>query len=106
MNNQVKLIDQTKLLEWIDDELAKQYPESVAQYVDGRETVLEILKHRIEQGIFNPDTSTVPTIKPGDKVKHKRRGVGIVVDSYGSKTVADFDDGLFEVLNRELEVVE
>ncbi|MCM3257127.1 hypothetical protein M3664_04930 [Paenibacillus lautus] len=39
----------------------------MAQYVDGRETVLEILKHRIEQGIFDPDTPPVPTIKPGDK---------------------------------------
>lgn len=62
------LISKSKLFEWIKVELAKEYPDSVAQYVDGRETVLEILRHRIEQGVFSPDLIPLPTIKPGDKV--------------------------------------
>ena len=62
------LISKSKLFEWIKVELAKEYPDSVAQYVDGRETLLEILRHRMEQGAFSPDPIPLPTIKPGDKV--------------------------------------
>jgi len=63
VNKQPRIIDADKLLEWIKTEIAKEYPEGVNQYVDGRETVLEILKLRLEQGTFDPDPIPLPTIK-------------------------------------------
>ena len=53
MNNQVKLIDSSKIL-W---ELALQ----------GFAT--DDLKRKVNEGAFDPDTPPVPTIKPGDKVR-------------------------------------
>ncbi|MDR0269621.1 DUF3553 domain-containing protein [Paenibacillus sp.] len=89
MNKQEHFISSDKLLAWIESELTKEYPESVNQYVDGRETVLEILKHRIEQRIFEPDHITLPTLKPGDKVRHKENkawGIGNVHYYYKDET--------------------
>lgn len=62
MNNQVKLIDADKIL-W---ELALQG------------FMTDDIKRKIDAGEFDPDTPPVPTIKPGDKVRHKRLGESIV----------------------------
>lgn len=65
MSKQEKLISANKLNNWIIAELGKRYPEEQSQYVDGRETVLEILRWKIVKGELDADP--VPTIKPGDK---------------------------------------
>ncbi|MNW52248.1 hypothetical protein D3C74_297630 [compost metagenome] len=86
MDKQPKLIDADKLLGWINTELAKEYPESVNQYVDGRETLLEILKMRLEQGKFNPDPIP-PTINPKDRVRHrsiKTKGFVVETSDFGA----------------------
>lgn len=46
---------------------------------------LFILSNDIEKGIFDPDPIPLPTIKPGDKVRHKDRkmkylGIGNVLE--------------------------
>lgn len=47
-------IDTDKIMEWINFEIAKQFPDGVKEYVDGRRSVLELLARRIEQGVFAP----------------------------------------------------
>lgn len=66
MNKQPELIDADKLLEWINFEIAKKFPDDVRQYEDGRRSVMTLLKRRIEQGVFSPDPIPLPTIKPGE----------------------------------------
>lgn len=67
MNNQVKLIDQTKLLEWLED----QKENSTMLY---ESIILSKIERAVLDGKF--DTPPVPTIKPGDTVRHV--GVGTV----------------------------
>lgn len=62
-----KLIDTDKIMEWINFEIAKQFPDGVKEYADGRKSVLELLARRIEQGVFAPYPSPLSTIKPGKK---------------------------------------
>lgn len=61
MNNQVKLIDQAKLLEWLED----QKENSTMLY---ESIILSKIERAVLDGKF--DTPPVPTIKPGDKVKY------------------------------------
>lgn len=77
MSKQEKLISANKLNNWIIAELGKRYPEEQSQYVDGRETVLEILRWKIVKGELDADP--VPTIKPGDKVFKPGYGSGVVI---------------------------
>lgn len=72
MNKQPELIDADKLLEWINFEIAKKFPDDVRQYEDGRRSVMTLLKRRIEQGVFSPDPIPLPTIKPEDWVYHTK----------------------------------
>jgi hypothetical protein len=74
MNNQVKLIDENKLLEWINTMYNKKLPDELKEYRDGRQVVLDLLEIQIKSGRFAPDTPPVPTIKPGDKVRHVGTG--------------------------------
>jgi hypothetical protein len=73
MNNQVKLIDTEKTLEWF------------IQHLDPFH--VERFREAINRGILAPDTPPVPTIKPGDKVRHKERemknGMVILVSQNG-----------------------
>ncbi|MGC6586558.1 hypothetical protein ACPV3A_16520 [Paenibacillus sp. Dod16] len=63
MNNQVKLIDADKLRIWLAKRM--HHPRI---YGDPFKCVLDAMLN----GEFDPDTPPVPTIKPGDKVYHKR----------------------------------
>jgi hypothetical protein len=87
MNNQVKLIDAGKLQVWIDAEFEKRFPNDVYGYADGRQSILDRLEQKVNEGLFDPDTPPVPTIKPGDKVRHKERemknGMVILVSQNG-----------------------
>ncbi len=62
MNNQVKLIDESKLLDWINTMYNKKLPDEIKEYRDGRQTVLDLLEIQIKSGRFAPDTPPVPTI--------------------------------------------
>ncbi|MNW38089.1 hypothetical protein D3C74_151480 [compost metagenome] len=96
-----KLIDADKLMGWINTELAKEYPESVNQYVDGRETLLKILKVRLEQGKFNPEPIP-PTIKPGDKAIHSDLGQVKIISEPMVSVLKDKTE--YEVYLSDLEV--
>lgn len=81
-----RLIDADKIMEWINYEIAKKFPDEEKQYADGRQSVMTLLKRRIEQGVFIPDPIP-PTIKPGDKVRHIKHpewGVGEVNRLHGA----------------------
>ena len=55
MNNQVKLIDADKVLQW-----------AAEMKFEGRIIDYWGFSHEISAGTFDPDTPPVPTIKPGD----------------------------------------
>lgn len=75
MNNQVKLIDETKLLGRLKKELEfctkEKFNKKNTRFYLGRETVLTDIIRQIESGdyYYVPDTPPVPTIKPGNKVR-------------------------------------
>ncbi|WP_059050005.1 hypothetical protein [Paenibacillus senegalimassiliensis] len=74
------LISKSKLLEWINFEIAKQFPDGVEEYADGRRSVMELLARRIEQGVFAPYPSILPTIKPGDTRQSLHNTIDVMSD--------------------------
>lgn len=118
MNNQVKLIDETKLLKAVFEEKSRherardrlEIDHKYWEFHEGSVTTLEWLEKKIEKGMFAPDTTPVPTIKPGDKVRHDDWGDGVVYDldeDDSAIAIVDFDDeGLMSIHCDELEVVE
>ncbi|MCA4755565.1 hypothetical protein H8Z60_23860 [Mycolicibacterium fortuitum] len=98
MNNQM---DKAKFLEWLDGEDASvlwEGPEGLMKY--------DMLVETINSGEFDPDTPPVPTIKPGDKVRHYRRGEGIVLKVYEDKIIANYNGVSVGCKPGALEVVE
>lgn len=71
MNNQVKLISTDVLIQELKKRI-NQLPESrihLGGYHTGKKNAYEVMIEFLK--IYNPDTPPVPTIKPGDKVRHK-----------------------------------
>ncbi|OMF70489.1 hypothetical protein [Paenibacillus glucanolyticus] len=99
MNNQVKLIDADKLRIWLAKRM--HHPRI---YGDPFKCVLDAMLN----GEFDPDTPPVPTIKPGDGVRHEIYGNGIVMSDVVTRTTVevDFDLNTFTVPVGELEEVE
>lgn len=52
------------------------------------------------------NNTPVPTIKPGDGVRHLIYGTGIVLDVYKEQALVDFDEAVVQVNVANLEVVE
>jgi hypothetical protein len=90
MNNQVKLIDADKTLEWF------------IQHLDHFH--VERFQEAINRGILAPDTPPVPTIKPGDKMIHSDLGEVRIMDTPTVKVLKDKEE--YEVFLDDLEVVE
>lgn len=66
------------------------------------------LKRKMEEGEFDPDPIPLPTIKPGDKVRHKDSpswGMGVVTHTQHKASVM-FDDLYVDLPIKGLEVVE
>lgn len=68
--NKPRLIGVDKVQAWIDVEFEKKFPGDCYGYADGRQTILDKLEMKINDGEFDPD----PTIKLGDSVTHKNEG--------------------------------
>ncbi|MEW8986851.1 MAG: hypothetical protein AB2401_07605 [Bacillus sp. (in: firmicutes)] len=114
MNNQVKLIDENKLLESLKKELEfcvkEKFNERNTRFYLGRETALTDIIKQIETGKFTSDTPPVPTIKPGDKVRHKIHGEGEIIwspESNSTFALMHVNDSNTElnVLIADLEVI-
>ncbi|MNH86336.1 hypothetical protein D3C73_387910 [compost metagenome] len=93
-----KLIDADKLLEYLNGN-----PDG---YIS--DVCYEGLKERIERGDFASDPIPLPTIKPGDKVRHKDSpswGMGVVTHTQHKASVM-FDDLYVDLPIKGLEVVE
>lgn len=112
MNNQVKLIDANKLLKWIEEDKGAEGFWGEGEMVHQATCSFDNLTDAINEGKFDPDTPPVPTIKPGDKVRHPYYDEGIVkvydLNGDGRALVAfeDPDCGERLILHRDLEVVE
>jgi hypothetical protein len=115
MNNQVKLIDGNKILnnlmEYIDtfnDDLEfaiKEGEEDWADEISNKIELLQVFVDGIMSGAYKPDTPPVPTIKPGDKVRHTKYGYGDVKKI--SAWVWFFDGPEYKAITPDdLEVVE
>lgn len=75
-----RLIDAEKLLEWLEREEIKNYWMKDAEGA-AKARVLSALSREVIEGTFDPDPIPLPTIKPGDKVRHKAnndRTTGVV----------------------------
>lgn len=92
MNNQPRLIDADKLLEWME-----KSPDAEGFWQEGNmymgNTAFDNLTDAINEGLFDP--IPLPTIKPGDKVMYKRSssyGVGEVkgIDAFVKFENMDF----------------
>lgn len=114
MNNQVKLIDETKLLKAVSEEKSRherardrlEIDHKYWEFHEGSVTTLEWLEKKITKGMFAPDTPPAPTINPGDKVRHSDLGEGTAV-GYGDQVIEiSTIRGNFDVSVKDLEVVE
>ncbi|MBT2759990.1 hypothetical protein [Paenibacillus sp. ISL-20] len=103
MNNQVKLIEL--------EQKAERYRKALEEVrttvkVTYEETAIERRKIAEKALGYMPDTPPVPTIKPGDKVRHYRRGEGIVLKVYEDKIIANYNGISVGCKPEALEVVE
>ncbi|MPY20277.1 hypothetical protein [Paenibacillus glucanolyticus] len=111
MNNQVNLIDADMLLECLKKEaefcIKEKFNENNTRFYLGRETVLTDIIKQIESGAFAIYTPPVPTIKPGDKVRHTKYGYGDVKKISACAWVWFFDGPEYKAITPDdLEVVE
>ncbi|GIP02083.1 hypothetical protein J28TS4_04900 [Paenibacillus lautus] len=102
MNNQVKLTDTQKLLDWITV--------NEKEYYDTKD-VFSALESAIKSGVLAHDTPPVPTIKPGDSVYHngfKAQGKVKKLSASGKRAYVVWFDGCVPsyVSLDSLEVVE
>lgn len=96
MNNQPNdLISKSKLLEWIKD--------NKHHYFDAPE-VLEAIEDMVDSGGFDPELIPLPSIKPGDKVRHSDLGeIEITSDPIVGVSKGE---NYYHVYLRDLEVIE
>ncbi|MGM1048380.1 MAG: hypothetical protein ACQEXX_19885 [Bacillota bacterium] len=105
MNNQVKITDTEKLIAHMDKFIDKLKTERDSQptperrlHLDGMVSGLAKYHNLLLAGAFDADPTPMPTIKPGDKVKHKKYKEGLVR--------SDIEDGkvwvTFDVLDYDL----
>ena len=113
MNNQVKLIDQTTLMEAIAEEKSRQEQARESLRIDhvywefheGAATILEWLEKEIKKDKFTPDTPPVPTIKPIRTAYHPDLGlVGVISEGEELVTVVDCNGQRHDVFILDLEV--
>lgn len=109
MNNQVKLIDADKLLKWLEESESNWYSRKYGEYGEGHVKAYSNVADAVESGDFDPDTPPVPTIKPGDKVRHKIYGIGELIWISDNQNYGLFQKGYenaVKVFIQDLEVVE
>ncbi|MFD1179499.1 hypothetical protein ACFQ3W_24825 [Paenibacillus puldeungensis] len=68
MDKQTKLIDADKVQSWIDIEFEKKFPGDCYGYADGRQSILDKLESKINDGSFNPDPIPLPTLTDANKL--------------------------------------
>ena len=79
------LLSKSKLIDWLEEKIEAYflaYHNSHSDYDQGREASYHEVIEAVRSGLFDPDTTPSPNIKPGDKVRHKSGGAG-----YGIGTV-------------------
>ncbi|MNW44600.1 hypothetical protein D3C74_218380 [compost metagenome] len=66
--------------------------------------ILTLIIDGVERGGYDPDPIPLPTIKPGDTVRHEERGEGVVKEVYGDEIIADYGDVRIGCNKSKLEV--
>ncbi|AWP28732.1 hypothetical protein [Paenibacillus sp. Cedars] len=94
MNNRVKLIEALRKI---------QEQASLGNFSGNPDNVALRLNNVLK---IADEALTIPTIKPGDGVRHVIFGTGIVIDVYKEQAIVDFDEELLQVNVANLEVVE
>lgn len=106
MNNQPRLIDADKLLEWMKKACEENSQEP---YEIGKKHMATMIENLIKNGYFNSDPIPLPTIKPGDSVWHERfKAKGIVerISKSGKKAYVRWERGMPSYVDfKSLEVV-
>lgn len=85
MSKQEKLISAVELEKYLDTQIKKNVGD---EYDRGELNAFTLVLHHLKTGTFDL-IDRVPTVKPGDKVRHLARdfGVGVVMGVYGEETV-------------------
>jgi hypothetical protein len=69
------LLSKSKLIDWLEEKIESYflaYHNSYSDYDQGREASYHEVIESVRSGLFDPDPTPSPTIKPGDKVYHSR----------------------------------
>lgn len=104
MNKQPKLIDADKLEGRLIDLINKYDGKNDREF--GRMSAWTEILNEVLDGEFDPDHIPLPTIKPGEKVRHKEypASKGIVEEVFISAQV-NFDDARTDYRLIDLEVI-
>ncbi len=70
MNKQNDMISKSKLLAWLEKQFREYPEEKMGDYGEGQHSFDKVAT-AVEYGVFDPDPIPLPTLKPGDKVRHK-----------------------------------
>ena len=100
-----KLIDAEKLLECLNAEMKEFDSETSSHYSRGRYDAYEWVAARMESGTFDHTPPVQPDIKPGDTVRHKSYGIGLVLDADDHIATVHFSESLEIPFLHELEVI-
>ena len=103
------LLSKSKLTDWLEDKIESYflaYHNSYSDYDQGREASYHEVIESVRSGLFDPDPTPSPTIKPGEEAIHKDIGnVKILWLGVNMATVSK--DGLYyDVYLKDLEVIE
>ncbi|MNO32219.1 hypothetical protein D3C76_222030 [compost metagenome] len=103
------LLSKSKLIDWLEEKIESYflaYHNSHSDYDQGREDSYHEVIESVRSGLFDPDTTPSPTIKPGEEAIHKDIGnVKILWLGVNMATVSK--DGLYyDVYLKDLEVIE
>lgn len=66
------LLSKSKLIDWLEEKIESYflaYHNSYSDYDQGREASYHEVIESVRSGLFDPDPTPSPTIKPGDKVR-------------------------------------
>lgn len=77
------LLSKSKLIDWLEEKIESYflaYHNSYSDYDQGREDSYHEVIEAVRCGLFDPDTTPSPTIKPGDKAKHPDLGQVRIMD--------------------------
>lgn len=79
------LLSKSKLIDWLEEKIESYflaYHNSYSDYDQGREASYHEVIESVRSGLFDPDPTPSPTIKPGDKKEEFFKGYEPLLNLY------------------------